>query len=105
MAVIGSVALVGSSNFTVSGLTQNVELNIQIRAPGDVTQLQQWFEKHWAEGEDISEDVIRVIQRQIAEKDDSTENEYMRIYPKIYIVNGTWYVWQDNPLNPDWLRQ
>jgi len=67
VAVIGSVALVGSSNFTVPGLTQNIELNIQIRAPGDVTQLQQWFEKHWAEGEDVSEDVIRVIQRQIAE--------------------------------------
>ena len=32
-----------------------------------MTQLQGWFEKHWAEGEDISEDVIRVIQRQIAE--------------------------------------
>ncbi len=65
--VIGSVALVGSSNFTVPGLTQNVELNIQVRAPGDVTQLQEWFERHWAEAEDISEDIIRVIERQIAE--------------------------------------
>ena len=67
VAVIGSVALVGSSNFTVPGLTQNVELNIQVRAPGDVTQLQEWFELHWADGEDISEDIIRVIERQIAE--------------------------------------
>jgi len=47
--VIGSVALVGSSNFTLPGLTQNVELNIQIRAPGDVSQLQDWFERHWQE--------------------------------------------------------
>jgi superfamily II DNA or RNA helicase len=67
VAVIGSVALVGSSNFTVPGLTQNVELNIQVRAPGDVTQLQEWFEKHWAEGEDISDEIVRVIERQIAE--------------------------------------
>ena len=67
VAVIGSVALVGSSNFTVPGLTQNVELNIQVRAPGDVTQLQEWFERHWAEAEDISEDIIRVIERQVAE--------------------------------------
>ena len=65
--VIGSVALVGSSNFTVPGLTQNVELNIQTRAPGDVTQLQLWFEKHWAQSESISDDVVQVIQRQIAE--------------------------------------
>ncbi|MBA3350861.1 MAG: DEAD/DEAH box helicase family protein [Blastocatellia bacterium] len=66
VAVIGSVALVGSSNFTVPGLTQNVELNIQVKAPGDVTQLQGWFERHWDEAEDITEDIIRVLERQIA---------------------------------------
>ena len=57
--VIGSVALVGSSNFTLPGLTQNTELNIQVRAPGDVAQLQEWFELHWEEGEDITPDIIR----------------------------------------------
>jgi len=66
VSVIGSVALVGSSNFTLPGLTQNIELNVQIRAPGDVADLQEWFERYWADGEDISEDVIRVIERQIA---------------------------------------
>src|SRR6266567_9335044 len=65
--VIGSVALVGSSNFTVPGLTENVELNIQVRAPGDVEKLQKWFERYWREGEPISDDIIRVLQRQIAE--------------------------------------
>jgi len=67
VAVIGSVALVGSSNFTVPGLTQNVELNIQIRAPGDVSQLQTWYEQHWQEAEEITPDVIKVIARHIAE--------------------------------------
>jgi superfamily II DNA or RNA helicase len=67
VAVIGSVALVGSSNFTVPGLTQNIELNIQIRTPGDVSQLQDWYEKHWEEAEEITPEVIKVIQRQIAD--------------------------------------
>jgi len=67
VAVIGSVALVGSSNFTVPGLTQNIELNIQIRAPGDVSRLQEWYEKHWQEAEEITPEVVKVIQRQIAE--------------------------------------
>lgn len=66
VSVIGSVALVGSSNFTLPGLTQNIELNVQIRAPGDVAELQAWFERYWEEGEDVSEDVLRVIDRQIA---------------------------------------
>ncbi len=54
VAVIGSVALVGSSNFTLPGLTQNIELNIQVKGAGDVAQLQAWFELHWEQGEDIT---------------------------------------------------
>lgn len=65
--VVGSVALVGSSNFTLPGLTQNVELNIQVRAPGDVETLQKWFQHYWEEAEPVTDDVLRVIQRQIAE--------------------------------------
>ena len=34
-------ALVGSSNFTKAGLTQNIELNVQVS--NDVDQLQKWF--------------------------------------------------------------
>ena len=67
VAVIGSVALVGSSNFTLPGLTQNIELNIQVKGAGDVAQLQEWFELHWQQGEDITPEIIRVIERQIAE--------------------------------------
>src|SRR5262249_53951842 len=44
LKVIGSVALTGSSNFSVPGITENVELNVQSKAPGDVAQLQAWFE-------------------------------------------------------------
>ena len=55
--VVGPVALVGSSNFTLPGLTQNIELNVQIRTASDVNELQRWFEQYWAEGEDVSEDV------------------------------------------------
>jgi phosphatidylserine/phosphatidylglycerophosphate/cardiolipin synthase-like enzyme len=60
-AVIGSAALVGSSNFTLPGLTNNVELNIQIRH--EVEILQEWYEKHWKEAEDITADILQVIER------------------------------------------
>lgn len=42
-AVVGSSALVGSSNLTVPGLTTNVELNIQLRR--EVELLQDWYER------------------------------------------------------------
>lgn len=61
-AVIGSFGLVGSSNFTYPGLTDNVELNVQIRGT-DVGLLQAWYEQHWNESEDVTPDVLRTIER------------------------------------------
>lgn len=60
--VIGSTALVGSSNFTRPGLTQNIELNVQISGP-PVAVLQEWYEEHWEHAEDVSEEVINVIEK------------------------------------------
>lgn len=45
----------------------------------------------------------------VAEHYDFAQNEYMKIYPKLYLVASTWYVWQDDPLEftplVDWLRR
>ncbi len=63
--VIGPSALVGSSNFTYPGLTQNVELNVQLRR--EVELLQQWYEKHWDQAVEITEDILKVVQRHTRE--------------------------------------
>jgi hypothetical protein len=60
--VIGSFALVGSSNFTFPGLSENVELNVQIRG-NDVKLLQEWYEAHWQDSEDITADILRTLER------------------------------------------
>lgn len=65
LAVIGSTALVGSSNFTFPGLHQNIELNIQIRR--EVEILQEWYERHWEEAEDVTVAILRVIERHTRE--------------------------------------
>jgi ERCC4-like helicases len=65
LEVIGSQALVGSSNFTRPGLTQNIELNVQIQSAREVGQLQEWFESHWNEATDVTESVVETIARQI----------------------------------------
>ena len=67
LEVVGSKALVGSSNFTLPGLTQNIELNIQVQSGREVAQLQEWYEEHWDEAEDITEDILRVISRHTQE--------------------------------------
>ncbi|MFN4983235.1 MAG: helicase-related protein [Akkermansiaceae bacterium] len=62
--VIGSFALVGSSNFTAPGLAQNIELNVQIRG-NEVGLLQDWYETHWEDAEDVTSDVLQTFERQI----------------------------------------
>jgi len=63
LEVVGSQALVGSSNFTQPGLTENIELNVQIQSAREVAQLQDWFEAHWNQAKNVTEDVIVTVER------------------------------------------
>ncbi|MEX2445193.1 MAG: helicase-related protein [Alkalispirochaeta sp.] len=63
LEVVGSQALVGSSNFTEPGLTDNVELNIQVQSAREVNQLQEWFEEHWNDASEITDEVVQTIDR------------------------------------------
>jgi superfamily II DNA or RNA helicase len=63
LEVVGSQALVGSSNFTAPGLTKNIELNIQVQSAREVAQLQEWFETHWNEASEVTDAVIETIDR------------------------------------------
>jgi superfamily II DNA or RNA helicase len=65
MDVVGSVALVGSSNFTYPGLTDNVELNVRIR--NDVEELQAWYEGYWDAAEEVTPEILKVIERHTRE--------------------------------------
>jgi superfamily II DNA or RNA helicase len=64
-AIVGARALVGSSNFTKAGLSQNVELNIMLESSSEVAQLQRWYEKHWKESDDISDAVLKILERHV----------------------------------------
>ncbi|MGF0256072.1 helicase-related protein [Rhodococcus erythropolis] len=61
LKVVGSAALVGSSNFTRPGLTQNVELNVKFQGP-EVAALQEWYEQHWDEATPVNEELMSVLE-------------------------------------------
>jgi len=66
LEVVGSSGLVGSSNFTQPGLTENIELNVQITGR-PVNVLQEWYEEHWNTAEDVTPEILRVIERHTRE--------------------------------------
>ena len=36
---------------------------LELRGAGEVSQLQQWFERYWQDGEDVRDEVLQVIER------------------------------------------
>lgn len=64
--VVGASALVGSSNFTHPGLSRNIELNVQITG-APVAVLQEWYEQHWDAAEDVTAELLKVIERHVQE--------------------------------------
>jgi superfamily II DNA/RNA helicase len=65
LEVVGSSALVGSSNLSAPGLTENIELNVQVTG-APVAVLQEWYEEHWNRAEDVTPEILRTIERHVA---------------------------------------
>ncbi len=60
-------ALVGSSNFTRPGLTKNIELNLFTTDQIHIQALRDWYDKMWDEAEDVSAELLRVIEPHLKE--------------------------------------
>jgi hypothetical protein len=59
-----TLAMAGSSNFTVPGLTENVELNTNHAGP-DAAELAAWFDKHWDLGVDVTAEILQTVERHV----------------------------------------
>lgn len=49
------IAIVGSSNLTLSGVTHNTELNVVVQGNDNHAELVRWFEALWEESQDFDE--------------------------------------------------
>ncbi|HWP31317.1 MAG TPA: helicase-related protein [Fimbriimonadales bacterium] len=57
--------IIGSSNFTRKGLTENLELNLFTSDNAQLKELEQWFQKAWEEAEDIKPELLKIIEPHI----------------------------------------
>ncbi|MFA5451315.1 MAG: helicase-related protein, partial [Dehalococcoidales bacterium] len=52
------IAVVGSSNLTLSGVTNNTELNVVVQGNNNHVELINWFDELWEEAQDFDESLM-----------------------------------------------
>jgi superfamily II DNA/RNA helicase len=60
-------AIVGSSNFTKPGLSENIELNLFTTDQAHIAGLIKWYKELWDEGEEVNFELLKVIERHLEE--------------------------------------
>lgn len=77
-----TVAYVGSSNLTTSGLASNYELNVDVVDSDGAAKLDRWFEDRWNDkfAIDVTEDLVEVIEESWASETPLTPYEvYLKV--------------------------
>ena len=67
--------ITGSSNFSQSGLVNNLEFNVELKTRGDVEFAYNKFEELWKDSVDVSQDCIDTIEKDTWVKNDITPYE------------------------------
>jgi len=55
------LAIVGSSNFTLSGVTSNTELNVLVHGNANHAELSRWFDDLWADAQDFEAHLMQEL--------------------------------------------
>lgn len=72
------IAVVGSSNLTLSGLTHNTELNVVVQGNQNHAELVRWFDELWKEGQDFDEALMAELKASWAGSEVRPYDIYMK---------------------------
>lgn len=72
------VAIVGSSNLSISGLRNNSELNVKVTNPNDYKEVKKWFDDLWEECEPFDEAFMNVVQESWFRKEVTPYDIYIK---------------------------
>ncbi len=54
-------SIVGSSNLSISGIREHTELNLRTNVDNDTEKLLEWFDRHWEEAKEFTEEMTDAI--------------------------------------------
>ena len=73
------IAIVGSSNISLAGFTNNTELNVYVHDNGENHDaLTRWFDTLWDEAEELDDDILSEIEYSWAEYEATPYDIYMK---------------------------
>lgn len=72
------IAVVGSSNLTLAGLTHNTELNVVVHGNENHARLTDWFEGLWAEAQDFEALLMQELEQSWASASATPYDIYMK---------------------------
>ena len=72
------IAVVGSSNLTLSGVSHNTELNVVVQGNANHAELCRWFDDLWDEAQDFDESLMEVMKSSWAIAPVSPYDIYMK---------------------------
>src|SRR5579883_2053682 len=72
------VAIVGSSNLTLAGVSSNTELNVIVPGNNNHAELGRWFDELWNESQDFDEALMREMRQSWAVADVRPYDVYMK---------------------------
>jgi len=72
------IAIVGSSNFTLSGLTHNTELNVVVHGDDNHAKLTDWFEALWNESQNFDQMLLHELEQSWAAVSVTPYDIYMK---------------------------
>jgi superfamily II DNA or RNA helicase len=72
------VAIVGSSNLSISGLANNTELNVRIDNRNDFHDVKKWFADIWEQSEPFSKELMDMVQNSWVQQQASPYDIYIK---------------------------
>ncbi|HQE92157.1 MAG TPA: helicase-related protein [Anaerolineae bacterium] len=95
------MAIVGSSNFTLSGIAANTELNVKVLGDANHAALTHWFEDLWDEAQDFETHLMQELRQswplaQVTPYEVYLKTLYELVRDQLEGVDPTEFLWQDD---------
>lgn len=94
------IAVVGSSNLTLAGITHNTELNVVVQGNDNHAELTRWFDTIWNEAQDFDETLMHEIEQSWAAAKVCPYDIYMKtlyalVKDRLEEAEGAEILWDD----------